>query len=192
MVYAGFWPRFCAGFIDFLVFLPFLIANLWLGSLSKTLAILFVVPTSIFYVAYEVYFHGRFGQTLGKRAVGIRVVTQEGTPISWNQALVRSSVSIVFSLLTMAASLIAYLHFPYAQYNALGWWQRQTKLADFFPSWGHTVSTASSIWSWSEVLVVLFNKKKRALHDFMAGTVVIEVKREVSTQPQAPIPNPSG
>lgn len=192
MNYAGFWPRFGANFIDMLVLLPFVFFNTWLGSLSKPLAMLFIVPTSIFYIAYEVYFHGRFGQTLGKRAVGIRVVTLEGTPISWNQAFMRSSVSLVFALLTMAASLIAYLHFPDAQYSALGWWQRQTKLADFYPSWAYTVSTASTIWVWSEVLVVLLNKKKRALHDFIAGTVVIEVKREVSTQPQAPIPSVTG
>jgi uncharacterized RDD family membrane protein YckC len=150
---------------------------------------LFVVPTSIFYSAYEVYFHGRFGQTLGKRAVGIRVVTLDGSPISWNQAVMRSSVGIVFALLMMAASLIAYLHFPDAQYYALSWWQRQTRLADFSPWWGHTVSTASTIWGWSEVLVVLLNKKKRALHDFIAGTVVIMLSREVSTEPQVPLPS---
>ena len=29
------------------------------------------------------------------------------------------------------------------------------------------------IWIWSEFVVLLFNRRKRAIHDFIAGTVVI-------------------
>jgi len=31
------------------------------------------------------------------------------------------------------------------------------------------VSIANNIWIWGEVIVLLFNEKRRAIHDFMAG-----------------------
>ncbi|WP_255590049.1 hypothetical protein [Marinicella meishanensis] len=30
------------------------------------------------------------------------------------------------------------------------------------------------VWYWSELLVMLTNERRRALHDFIAGTVVIK------------------
>jgi uncharacterized RDD family membrane protein YckC len=34
----------------------------------------------------------------------------------------------------------------------------------------------SQAWLWSELVVLLLNAKRRALHDFIAGTVVIRVR----------------
>jgi len=47
-----------------------------------------------------------------------------------------------------------------------------------FPAWYSLVSTLSQVWWWSEFIVLLFNKRKRAIHDFMAGTVVIKKQYE--------------
>jgi hypothetical protein len=41
------------------------------------------------------------------------------------------------------------------------------------PAWYQPVQIAGSVWLYSEFLVLLTNKKRRALHYFMAGTVVI-------------------
>ena len=30
-----------------------------------------------------------------------------------------------------------------------------------------------NVWVWSEFITILFNKRKKALHDYLAGTVVI-------------------
>lgn len=35
-------------------------------------------------------------------------------------------------------------------------------------------SVAINIWIWSELLVLLTNRRKRAIHDFMAGTVIVK------------------
>jgi uncharacterized RDD family membrane protein YckC len=37
--------------------------------------------------------------------------------------------------------------------------------------------TTNSLWIYSEFIVLLTNEKRRALHDFMAGTIVIENPR---------------
>jgi uncharacterized RDD family membrane protein YckC len=36
---------------------------------------------------------------------------------------------------------------------------------------------ASFIYDWSEIIVLLTNKKRRAIHDYIAGTVVIHDPR---------------
>jgi uncharacterized RDD family membrane protein YckC len=35
------------------------------------------------------------------------------------------------------------------------------------------VNTALQIWIWGEFITMLFNKRRRAVHDYMAGTVVV-------------------
>lgn len=42
------------------------------------------------------------------------------------------------------------------------------------PNWYHPLIIAAGIWVCSEFFVLLTNEKRRALHDFMTGTVVIE------------------
>ncbi|MFH3639525.1 RDD family protein, partial [Acinetobacter baumannii] len=44
----------------------------------------------------------------------------------------------------------------------------------FYPAWYSIVNSASELWTWSEFIVLLFNKRKRAIHDFIAGTIVIK------------------
>jgi uncharacterized RDD family membrane protein YckC len=42
--------------------------------------------------------------------------------------------------------------------------------ADPNPAW---VGIVANIWIWSEMLVLLCNKRRRALHDMIAGTIVV-------------------
>lgn len=48
--------------------------------------------------AYFIYLEGRYGQTLGKRAVGIVVVDEDGEPIDYTDALVRNVLRVVDTL----------------------------------------------------------------------------------------------
>jgi uncharacterized RDD family membrane protein YckC len=51
------------------------------------------------------------------------------------------------------------------------WFQR---VMGFCSLWLPTLDILGQLWFWSEVVTMLFNKKKRALHDFIAGTMVIQ------------------
>src|SRR5437773_2795368 len=112
MEYAGFRYRLVANLVDFLVFLPGIGLFMWLHALSRTAALIIVAPMSALYFAYSVYFHKRWGQTLGKMAAGIQVVKENGDPIGWREALLRSSVDMVFSILTIVSSFIGLLAIP--------------------------------------------------------------------------------
>jgi uncharacterized RDD family membrane protein YckC len=39
-----------------------------------------------------------------------------------------------------------------------------------------------TVWIWSEIIVLLFNRRKRALHDFIAGTVVIHTSSTMNSR----------
>jgi len=175
--YAGFWRRFFAGFVDFLVLLPFLIFHSVFGQHSRTMALTLVIPMAFIYAAYNIYFHARWGQTIGKKATGIRVVKITGDPISWREAFFRNSVDICFSILYIIAMFIAFTSIGESEYSSLSWRAQSYKMVELYPAWHRWVGRVSQIWIWSEVIVLLFNEKKRALHDFIAGTVVVKNER---------------
>ena len=177
MNYANFWQRFCAAWIDIFVLLPFIVLDTWLGSLSKLIALVLVIPMSALFAAYSIYCHGRFGQTVGKRVMGIRVVRVDGQPIEWRQAWLRSSVDLVFTILNSISSLIALLTISGADYYGVGLMQRGQNLTNLEPYWLRWTYAGMQIWFWSEVVVMLFNRRRRALHDFIAGTVVVALSK---------------
>lgn len=58
-------------------------------------------PAFIWYVSFFVYYivlEAQFGQTLGKKAVGIKVVTESGGPIDYQASIVRNVLRIVDGL----------------------------------------------------------------------------------------------
>ena len=172
-VYAGFWKRFCAGFVDAFIIMPLAFLLLWLEGFDRTLAIFITVPSSILFAMYNVYFHARFGGTPGKLAVGIRVTRPDGNRIGWNEAWKRSSVDLFFASLVLVFEVWALLHVDPTKYSSFGWIERTQLLQQHQPSWFSSVNILHQVWIWSEVVVLLFNKRKRAIHDFIAGTVVI-------------------
>jgi hypothetical protein len=84
--YAGFWQRFAAHWIDVLVLLPLGLAVIKLDAISRTTAIAIAVPVAALNLAYTIVGHGRFGKTVGKWAMRIRVARTSGEPIGWRQA----------------------------------------------------------------------------------------------------------
>jgi uncharacterized RDD family membrane protein YckC len=90
---AGFWARFAALFIDNVIILiiPILIIAIGAGSGSRGLVVIGYLLIFAITVAYFVYFEGGpTGQTLGKRALGIRVIDfNTGGPIGYGRAFLR-------------------------------------------------------------------------------------------------------
>jgi uncharacterized RDD family membrane protein YckC len=111
--------------------------------------------------------------TLGKLAVGIRVTRPDGSRIGWAEAWKRSSVDLVFASVILVVQVWALTQVDPERYASLRWIERTQLLTQHFPAWYPFLNTLQQGWIWSEDVVVLFNRRKRALHDFIAGTVVI-------------------
>jgi uncharacterized RDD family membrane protein YckC len=175
-VYAGFWKRACAAVVDVWVTLPFYFVLAWLEGFGKMQAMAVAIPYTVLFAAYSIYFNKRFGGTLGKLAVGIRITKPDGSMIGWLEAWKRSAVDLAFAVLCLILNIWAMVGVDVNQWVTSSWLERQALLHAERPGWYAWVNILFQIWVWSELIVLLLNKRKRALHDFIAGTVVIHKK----------------
>ena|ERR1700686_1079135 len=164
--YKTFWQRFWAGFIDGLVFLPINFFHHYLSSPARSPAVL--ISWAIFsysvYWLYSVLLHARYGQTLGKRAMHVKVmdVSEEAIP-SLSQAFLRDIGYIVINVF----SLIYFIYLVVSHKYING----PQQLENGIP--GEILGFAGLGWFLLEVVTMLTNPKRRAFHDFIAKTVVV-------------------
>lgn len=176
MSYAGFWVRSGALLVDGLISLPLVFLYYYLFRFSWITAVIIQVPYLFLWAAYNIYFLGRWGQTIGKMATHIKVTRLDGSPIGYKQAFLRHIVDLALETVYKTSFLIALFSVSRINFEISGWEARDALLRDASPYWGFWVENALAIWALSELIVLLFNKKRRAIHDFIAGTVVIRTK----------------
>jgi uncharacterized RDD family membrane protein YckC len=188
LYYAAWWRRFLAFWIDGIVLFPFMFLQWRIGRISPRLYAALLIPFSILYSGYWVFCHGRWGKTVGKLATGTRVASLDGGHISWRQAFLRNAVEIVLGIVACFALIPAYLKMPIDGYAELTTLARFELLQSMWPNWYPILTKVQQGWVWSEFIVILLNKKRRALHDFIAGTIVIQ-KNPTRRQAKAEDPN---
>ncbi len=175
LAYATFWQRFAAMMIDAVVLVVAAYPLGWLSGQSQTMATLLVIPYEVGFIAYVIYCHGHFGRTVGKHVMGIRVARLDGSPIGWNEAWKRSVVDFLITLVGVAGSFWILAQITPAEFAAA---ERVWFAAPLFPAhepiWFDWAETAYTVWALSEIVVMLMNKERRALHDFIAGTIVVQ------------------
>jgi len=166
--YDTFWPRLLAGIVDALILLPLFYLDSMIYEWFPVRAVIvpWFVCTSFAYLAYSIYLHGRYGMTLGKRLFRIAVVDLSERPLSMGQAVRRDSVPLVLTALGVVLEL------PYL----LGWWSE----APGFLEYSYYLLEYAG-WSWfvAELITMLLNDKRRALHDFIARSVVVRPRQGV-------------
>jgi uncharacterized RDD family membrane protein YckC len=155
--------RFWAGLVDGLVFLPLSLINpvVWNANLPVSWLLTWMLFSNSAFLLYSVLMHGFYGQTLGKMALGIKVLDVSESPISMQQAFLRDSVYIVFNVITQIIWIYLTLHGDPTYLETVNTIET-------------IVGTAARIWFLAEILSCLTNKKRRAIHDFIAGTVVVK------------------
>ena len=157
--------RAVALFVDAIVLLLIaLLMGLIGSSLNSTPFMVipfFIYPASW---AYSVLMHGRYGQTVGKMACGIRVLDISERPITMRQAFLRDGVKIGLDIATLL--MIS----PYVLSEGGG-------IDSYAPGRGMqgAIGFAQIIWILAEILTFLTNRKRRAVHDFIADTVVVRI-----------------
>ena len=112
---AGFWIRFVAVLIDSFVLIVvqgLLFGAGWIlvgGGTGSGTPIRGAVHLfgSLIDVCYRVVFHWMWGQTLGKMALQIRVVSMGGGPLSFGQSVGRYFAAILSALLLMIGFIMA-------------------------------------------------------------------------------------
>lgn len=109
--FAGFWPRFWATILDSMVLLA--MSYLLFDPIRKILgvekdlySIVDLMETIVGFI-YYIVLTVKYGQTLGKMAVGIQVITQEGEPLTWGKVIYREIIGKIVSCLVLFIGYLA-------------------------------------------------------------------------------------
>ena len=163
--YDTFWPRFGAFFIDCIILLPVMWVIFFLIQRANTT--LTVVPLLVLnqyaFITYSVLMHARFGQTLGKMATNVKVVDVSERPLSFEQAVMRDLPNL--AIRTMA---LVFGHFWTFEDGVL-FFERLMESNNI------VFSTIIYGWFGLDVITMVFSEKRRALHDYLADSVVVRI-----------------
>jgi hypothetical protein len=77
------------------------------------------------------------------------------------------------------------LHMTDVEYQSLSLKARAKRELDLAPSWYKPLRWTRTSWDLGELVVLLTNRKRRALHDFIAGTVVVHAFPDQLLEPTA-------
>lgn len=158
-------PRFCALILDLIMLLPLVIADELIksaGFSGQVKWILFFID-GIVEILYYVVMHALFGQTVGKMLMKVTVLdAATETPVNWRQAFMRD---LPFLVLTAGAFIFEYPLSP-------------DEIDPNSPQyWRNPFLTLILVYSIVDLLSALTNDKRRALHDYLARTVVVRTNQ---------------
>lgn len=174
MVYAGFWRRFAALWLDFIFWIPMTALMWWGAEHYRLFHLYFLVPNLAFTLFYEVYLVRRFGGTPGKRVMKVSIRKVDGSPVGYREALLRYLPQGLLGVILLVATIIADFQLTDAEFfSAPSFIERAQLVKAATPVWAGPFEVLMHLWIWSEFIVMMTNRKRRALHDFIAGTVVI-------------------
>jgi uncharacterized RDD family membrane protein YckC len=172
--YSTFWPRFMASWVDGLVLWPLFGLTRYILSFDPPTSIAFILwfiqSTGVYF--YAVYMHGKYGQTVGKMVCKVRVLTfKKEENINFRIALLRDSIPIVIFVVTLIVEFYLIV---------VG----ERTIIELYRPTPESLQANSYLylmpmfWIVAELVTMLTNKRRRALHDYIAGTVVARTNIE--------------
>lgn len=173
-VYSDFWNRFAALVIDsllsiavsailFAVLRPF-VPGFGLNLLFGTAWLLVV----------SVYCVLRLGGSPGKLLLKLRIVAMDGEPLTYRHALLRALPDYILATISVLIAAWAVAQLDGAASDAVSARERAEILAATIPVWIRwPLRLTQCAWVLAEIAVFFDSYERRALHDLIAGTVVV-------------------
>jgi len=152
--------RFGAALIDFVVLAP--LAYLSGDVIHKGGALVGLVGTvlvTLASTAYSVVGHALYGRTVGKKLCRVQVVDLQGALPGWYRAILRDAFPILLNATAVAREVAVFLGMDMSLFLQAA------------PA--QAMAVGIGFWTAVEFVTMLTNKRRRRLHDFLAGTVVI-------------------
>ena len=169
IIYAGFWERFGALVLDWLVLLPLTIANYYNGKVWQSLSVMAVINVAA--LIYKPLLEYLYGATLGKKGLTLTVVNKSHQKINAREAVLRNVFGILIGIAGMFITAYTLQHggigSPAETPRSFGDFDAVTMLSLFF-------SLGVCIIYLADAICLMANPKKQSLHDLIAGTYVIK------------------
>ncbi|MEO6135656.1 MAG: RDD family protein [Ginsengibacter sp.] len=160
--------RFWAAILDGIVFLPFLLLEQWIYKTTNNISFLFIWATFIVFapILYSIILHYKYGQTYGKWVVGVKVLDiNENRKLTLYQSIYRDSFYLLVAFIALFYYAVLLMHTG-EKGNILN---DYSSFADKPIFW----------WTAIELITMLTNSKRRALHDFIAKSIVVRTEKSI-------------
>jgi uncharacterized RDD family membrane protein YckC len=170
--YKTFWPRFWAGGIDSIVFIPLMVIDHFVWKAHSSIPILLIaiwhIAYSLSFSIYSILMHGKYGQTLGKMVMRVKVLDISENKLTMYQAIKRDIVLITMTTLGVTHNIPRIM-------SGVNIYDPAAIKFDFS---FFILMNATMLWFLAEIVTMLFNNKRRAVHDFIARSVVIRLPQK--------------
>lgn len=167
--YAGFWIRVGASLIDFLILLPIVFLGTYNSLHIKSIFLMLIL--AIISVLYKPLLEWEKSATLGKMAVGIKLVDSRMNDISLNQAIKRYFPWIISYLVSTTMNILLFTH---PEFPLIDDFMELGVLME-----GTPINTINTVYSFIFMILLgslAFDSKKQGFHDKYADTYCIKVK----------------
>ena len=172
--YATVGQRVLAGLIDSLLFSPLIAIHYLISDWSRA-GFFAGCCLSALYYPYLLLMVGWRGQTVGKMTMGIRILRTDGTAPDMANSFRRSSIDLVYYLLYLAGEGFSLHGLTTHAFAGLSYPKILAAVSANNPL--HRVELAFLlIWVAGEYVSMLFNRRRRAIHDLLGGTVVVKTR----------------
>ncbi len=167
--YAGFWIRVGASLLDSIIMaFP---AGISMFAIYYLQSYWLVLVLSIITIIYKPFMEYIYGATLGKMAIDLRVISQDGGMLNIKQSMIRSSPWIISGIYSLYSTLDIMFN-PVFQADSS--FAKMTELQ--MQSSQSYLQTLFSLFLLACVLVVAIDHQKKGIHDMMANTFCVRVK----------------
>ncbi len=175
--YAGFWRRVAAHFIDGVVMSLTMLAIVLVTIGNNSLYLLTLIVPGVLSIIYQLYFTTQYGASLGKMAMGIKIVRLDGGPIGFSQANLRYLPFLIFAVVGILGNVEAFQNIPIPSiFFEYGWTERAKILQQHQPIWILFNSLISGLFIVADTIALLISKQKLSIHDRIANTMVIKIE----------------
>ncbi|MEO6734558.1 MAG: RDD family protein [Ferruginibacter sp.] len=169
-IYGSFKQRTFASLIDGLILLP-LVAVDWFNK-SGWKSQLLLIATFLIALLYKIFFEYKYGATIGKKAMQLIVVNKDLLGVNLKEVLVRNVFDITWKTIFFVIDIITYRSTGFINV---------TSNEQFVAFQKNLINVNPYLLVYFlviiiEVVFILTDKKRRALHDRMGDTFVIKAK----------------
>lgn len=175
-IYGGFWLRLGSILIDFVIFIPFFALMHYFHSLGKNYHIVTSVVFFLIGLWYGIYLPKKYGGTPGKLLLGLKILKINGDEIGWKEAILRNIISTIMGIFGIFVTIFCVQQANNEIYLSKTWMEKGLYITSFAPKLFKIQIWANNIWMYSELIILMLNKLKRAIHDYIAGTVIVKTK----------------
>jgi uncharacterized RDD family membrane protein YckC len=164
-VFASFAQRTQAFLIDCFVFIPITCMHNYSILYGKNFSL--VVLASVLWFIYKPYMEFKYGATLGKKIMKLKVVNYEGDLADNNQIMLRF---LPYFAIGLSNLILFYSMFQHPDFVAI---QSLQELSSLQRDTSSSATGLASLFYLVSVSVILFDAKKQALHDRFSSTYCI-------------------